>query len=58
MSLDICRRFIIGATIDNTSMRLWTYNRSMVMVSDPFNFITVRLFPYQLLYRSYSDKYI
>ena len=45
MSIDTCRRFTLGATIDNTSMRLWTYNRSKFMVSESFDFITVGLVP-------------
>lgn len=36
------RRFVFGFTIENTRMRLWRGNRTEVLVSEPFNFITVR----------------
>ena len=53
MYIDPCRRFTLGATIDNTSMRLWLYTRSMIVVSEPFNFKTVGPAPYQFVYIIY-----
>ena len=44
MSIDPCRRFTFGATIEDTRMRLWIFNRSMVIASDSFDFVTVRTF--------------
>jgi hypothetical protein len=35
------RRFVLAFTIENTMMRMWTANRSEVLVSEPFNFIKV-----------------
>ena len=42
MREDPRRRFVFGFTIENTQMRVWMLNRSDVVVSEPFNFITVR----------------
>ena len=43
MREDPRRRFVFGFTIENTQMRVWMANRSEVVVSEPFNFITVRI---------------
>lgn len=43
MREDPRRRFVFGFTIENTQMRVWMASRSEVVVSEPFNFITVRL---------------
>lgn len=37
------RRFVYGFTIENTSMRLWFCDRAQLLVSEPFNFILVRV---------------
>ena len=37
MQIDPCRRFVLGATIEDTSMRLWFCNRSMVIASEQFD---------------------
>ncbi|KAI0089527.1 hypothetical protein BDY19DRAFT_993119 [Irpex rosettiformis] len=36
----VYRRFMFGYTIEDTKMRLWFCNRSNIIVSDTFNFIT------------------
>ena len=38
---DVRRRFTFGYTIENTQMRLWFTSRADLLVSEPFNFITV-----------------
>ncbi|THH03742.1 hypothetical protein EW145_g6041 [Phellinidium pouzarii] len=38
MSLDPCRRFTFGITIENNNTRLWFCSRAVMMVSKPFNF--------------------
>ena len=43
MRLDPRRRFIYGFTIEDTTMKLWYVDRVVVHLSDPFNFIEVRL---------------
>ncbi|KAL5520225.1 hypothetical protein ACEPAG_9438 [Sanghuangporus baumii] len=40
MSLDACRRFTFGFTIENTDMRLWFCSRSILIVSEAFDFST------------------
>ncbi|KAI0093431.1 hypothetical protein BDY19DRAFT_923656 [Irpex rosettiformis] len=40
MREDPNRRFVFGFTIENIRMRIWMMNRSEVVVSQPFNFIT------------------
>lgn len=35
------RRFTLGFTIEQNSMRLWYVNRSDIFVSEAFNFISV-----------------
>ncbi|KAF7790445.1 hypothetical protein EIP86_001400 [Pleurotus ostreatoroseus] len=40
MNRDPRRRFTFGYTIENATMRLWYYDRSQIVVSEPFNFIT------------------
>lgn len=35
------RRFTLGFTIEQDSMRLWYANRSTIFVSEAFNFISV-----------------
>ena len=42
MKEDPRRRFVFGFTIENTQMRIWRLDRAELVVSDPFNFITVR----------------
>lgn len=42
MKRDPRRRFVFGCTIENTQMRVWMMNRAEVVVSQPFNFITVK----------------
>lgn len=39
---DLRRRFVFGFGINNTDMRLWFCDRSRFLVSEPFNFLTVR----------------
>ena len=41
LSHDPCRRFVLGATIEGTSMRLWTYSRSMIIASETLDFCSV-----------------
>ena len=41
MYRDPCRRFTLGATVDGTCIRLWIYNRSMLIASESFDFIKV-----------------
>jgi hypothetical protein len=41
MAVDARRRFIFGITIDNTSLRLWYANRSMLVPSAPLDIIKV-----------------
>ena len=43
MREDARRRFVIGYTIEDSSMRLWFCNRSDILVTEPFDFITVSL---------------
>ena len=45
---DPCRRATFGMTIENSTARLWFCCRSSVIVSEAFNFITVRVFYYFL----------
>ena len=42
MQEDPERRFVYGFTIEDTRMRIWFGNRSEMLVSFPFDFITVR----------------
>lgn len=35
------RRFVHAFTIENTTTRLWFASRSEILVSEPFNFMTV-----------------
>ena len=37
MQIDPCRRFVLGATIEDTSMRLWFCSRSMIIASEQFD---------------------
>ncbi|KAI0701055.1 hypothetical protein BC835DRAFT_295958 [Cytidiella melzeri] len=39
MREDPRRRFVVGYTIENTSMRLWFCSRTDIFVTEPFNFI-------------------
>ncbi|KAI5117127.1 hypothetical protein M0805_007974, partial [Coniferiporia weirii] len=39
MSIDPCRRFTFGITIENASMRLWFCSRAVMMVTKTFDFI-------------------
>src|ERR1700691_1211453 len=41
MRSDVCRRFTFGFTIEDADMRIWFCCRSMVVVTEPFNLITV-----------------
>lgn len=43
MYVDLCRRFTLGATIENTLIKLWVYNRSIIIASKPFDFNEVKL---------------
>ena len=47
MHEDARRRFVYAFTIENTTMRLWFASRSDIIVSDPFNFITVEVVSHQ-----------
>jgi hypothetical protein len=52
MGGDARRRFIFGITIENTSLRLWYANRSMLVSSTPLDIVeveTTSLFVFQLL---------
>ncbi|KAL5496151.1 hypothetical protein ACEPAH_3068 [Sanghuangporus vaninii] len=40
MTLDPCRRFAFGITVENTGMRLWFCSRATPVVSEVFNFTT------------------
>ena len=41
MSVDPCRRFVFGITIEKYEMRLWFCNRAMVVCTEPFDCIEV-----------------
>ena len=43
MFCDPCRRFTLGATVDGTCVRLWIYNRSMLIASESFDFNMVSI---------------
>ena len=45
MNADPCRRFILGATVDGTLIRLWIYSRSILVASRSFDFNTVSMPP-------------
>jgi hypothetical protein len=52
MAVDARRRFIFGITIENTSLRLWYANRSMLVSSTPLDIaevVTTSLFVFQHL---------
>lgn len=40
--LDPCRRFTLGLTIENRSLRLWKLSRGAFLKSRPFDFLKVR----------------
>ncbi|KAJ3711806.1 hypothetical protein C8R42DRAFT_688643 [Lentinula raphanica] len=42
LALDPCRRFTLGATIENRTMRLWFLSRATLLKTKPFNFIKDR----------------
>lgn len=42
MREDPLRRFALGITIENTSMRLWYSSRAFLVASEPVDFLTVR----------------
>ena len=44
MARDPCRRFTLGATIEDSRMKLWIYNRSMIIASDAFDLESVSYF--------------
>jgi hypothetical protein len=51
MAVDARRRFIFGITFDNTSLRLWYANRSMLVSSAPLDItkvVNTSLFVFQL----------
>lgn len=54
MRSDPCRRSTLGVTIENTQMRLWFSCRSVLVVSKPFNFITVSYHAFFLFVDSLS----
>ena len=56
MREDPRRRFVFGFTIENTQMRVWMANRSEVVVSEPFNFITVRIVSLDLVLKSADSQ--
>lgn len=56
MREDPRRRFVFGFTIENTHMRLWMANRSGIVVSEPFNFITVRIVSLDLVLKSADSQ--
>lgn len=43
MSEDICRDFVYGFTIEDTSMKMWYCDRSNIVVSDEFDIHEVRM---------------
>jgi hypothetical protein len=43
MREDPCRRFVFGISIENKQARIWQANRADIFVSDPFDYIDVRL---------------
>ncbi|KAF7799143.1 hypothetical protein EIP86_010374 [Pleurotus ostreatoroseus] len=43
MIRDFRRRFVFGFTMQNDAMRFWFYDRSKILTSQPFNFITDHL---------------
>lgn len=47
MRIDPCRRFTFGFTIENVGMKLWFSDRSQILVSEIFNFVTVIYFAYE-----------
>lgn len=50
MRNDPCRRFTFGFTIENREMRIWYTSRADILVSSPFDFMSVRVFIPQLLF--------
>ena len=58
MREDPARRFVVGYTIEDTSMRLWFCSRSNLLVTAPFNFLRVSKivasFPYPPLTFNYA----
>ncbi|KAJ3557297.1 hypothetical protein NM688_g1545 [Phlebia brevispora] len=42
MRRDPCRRFTFGFTVENTSMKLWFCDRTQLLCSTPFDFISDR----------------
>ncbi|KAL5520223.1 hypothetical protein ACEPAG_9436 [Sanghuangporus baumii] len=57
MSLDPCRRFAFGITVENTSMRLWFCSRATPVVSEVFNFATeVHLLTHIFLSIAFATK--
>lgn len=57
MSLDPCRRFVFGITIDNAEMRLWYCNRSWLAVTEPIDIIKVNK-PFRGFFICYSDQLV
>ncbi len=43
MYADPTRRFMFGTTIEDTNTRFWFFSRAIVLTSESFNFIEVRL---------------
>jgi hypothetical protein len=55
MAVDARRRFIFGITIDNSTLKLWHANRSMLVSSAPLDIakvVNTSLFVFQLSSRS------
>lgn len=44
MQVDPRRRFVLGFTIENATMTLWFLDRVQLVISTPFNFLTVRAY--------------
>lgn len=43
MRRDPRRRFVLGYTVEDAHMRLWFLDRTQIVVSTPFNFLTVSM---------------
>ncbi|KAL5479078.1 hypothetical protein ACEPAI_2366 [Sanghuangporus weigelae] len=57
MTLDPCRRFTFGITIENTEMRLWFCSRATPVVSQTFDFTTdVKLLTRVFLSFAFASK--
>ena len=45
MQMDPRRRFVFGFTVEDSDMRLWLLDRVQLVVSTPFNYLTVSISP-------------